>query len=302
MCLMDGLSRIGIFLEVAKHQSFAGAARQLGITSSAVSKQVQNLEYELKVKLLNRTTRKVSLTEEGALFYERARRALDDLDEAKEALNELKETPRGSLRISAPMALGLSHLRTPIAEFAKTYPEVHLDVSFEDRIINIAEDNFDVVLRVAALRDSSMVARKLAPCPIKVCGSPEYFKAHGVPQTPQELSTHNVLAYTRNKGAHEWRYKKPDGEEAVVQLNSTFKADSATMMIEAARMGIGMVITPAFYVYDDLAAGNLVSILDDYRALPERGLYAVFPPNRYHSARLRLFVDHMEAYCKKTFR
>ncbi|MCD8563358.1 MAG: LysR substrate-binding domain-containing protein [Alphaproteobacteria bacterium] len=301
---MDYLSRIGIFIEVARQESFAAAARELGITSSAVSKQIQNLEYELKAKLLNRTTRRVSLTEEGALFFERARRALEDIQEAKDQLDELKASPKGTLRISVPMALGISHLKKPISAFALRYPDVHLDVSFDDRIINIAEENFDVVIRVGLLQDSTMIARKLAVAPIHVCASPVYIEKRGRPQTPEDLAAHNVFAYTRNKGAHEWRYKAAgdEGAEGLVSLNSTLRADNADMMIEAAVQGLGIVISPCFFVADELASGRLVRLLDGYRTWPERNLYAIFPPNRYLSTRLRLFVDHIDAYCGETFR
>ncbi len=299
---MDSLSRIGIFLAVARQQSFAGAARELGLSSSAVSKQILNLESELKTKLLNRTTRKVSLTEEGSVFFERASRALEDLQEAREQLNELKTTPRGLLRVSMPTTLGTQYLKGPIAEFALQYPEVTLDVQFEDRLIDIAEEGFDLVLRIAALPDSSMVARKLARAPFYLCCSPDYLKQHSKPRTAADLAQHNVLAYTRNKGAHEWRYRAPDGKQDVVALKSSFKCDFAEMMIEAACRGIGIIITPAFFVQSALAQGRLVRILKDHSTVPERNLYAVFPPNRFISTRLRLFVDHIHDYCKKTFR
>lgn len=296
---MDSLSRIGIFVEVAKQESFAGAARALGITSSAVSKQVQNLEHELKTKLLNRTTRKVSLTEEGALFLERAGRALDDIAEAKEQINELKATPRGTLRVSVPMSFGISHLKRPIAEFASLYPEVTLDVSFDDRLVDIAEEAFDVVIRIGLLRDSTMIVRKLSDAPIHVYASPAYLERHGAPATADDLAHHNVLAYTRNRGAHEWRYKGPDGREGVVALQSSFRADAAEMMIEAACRGIGIMISPVFFVADAVAEKRVVRILADHTAWPERGVYALFPPSRYLSTRLRLFVDYLDAYCGK---
>lgn len=298
---MDYLSRIAVFIEVARLESFAAAARELGISTSAVSKHVQNLEYELQAQLLNRTTRKVSLTEEGALFLERARSALDDLSEAKEQINELKATPRGSLRISAPTALGVDYLKKPIAAFAKMYPEVLLDIQFDDRIVDIAQDGFDVVLRIAALEDSSMIARKLAPCPIYVCASPEYLEKYGVPKIPKDLTYHNVLAYTRNKGAHEWRYFQSIHNEGVVSLHSNFKCDFAQMMVEAACQGIGIIISPVFFIQKELEQGKLVRILSEYETAPERGLYAVFPPNRYLSTRLRLFVDHINDYCTREF-
>jgi DNA-binding transcriptional LysR family regulator len=298
---MDSLSRIGIFLAVAKQESFAAAARDLGLTSSAVSKQVLNLEGELRTKLLNRTTRKVSLTEEGALFFSRASRAMEDIAEAREQMNELKTTPRGQLRISIPAALGTQYLKGPIAEFALKYPEVTLDVQFEDRLIDIAEEGFDLVLRIAALNDSAMIARKLASCPFYLCCSPEYLQHHKRPHTAEDLAGHNVLAYTRNKGAHEWRYRDPDGKEGVIGLKSNFKCDVAEMMIEAACRGIGIMISPMFFVKAELDKGTLVPLLTEYTTWPERSLYAVFPPNRFVSTRLRLFVDHIHAYCQQVF-
>lgn len=297
--VMDYLSRIGIFLEVAKQESFAGAARELGITSSAVSKQVQNLEHELKVKLFNRTTRNVALTEEGALFFDRTRHALDDIAEAKEQLNDLTAKPRGVIRISIPTAFGQSHLKTPLAEFAKLYPEVTLDVSFDDRIINIAEESVDLVIRIAALQDSSMIARKLIDAPICVCASPEYLEINGTPQVPEDLTDHCVVAYTRNKGAHEWRYKDNKTDyEGVVTLNSRLKADNADMMVEASLHSLGIVIMPLFYLKKYIDSGQLVTVMDGYQTWPQRNVYAMFPPNRYLSTRLRLLIEHLDAYCQ----
>ncbi len=297
---MDQISRIGVFVEVVRQENFARAADILGITSSAVSKQVQNLEQELKVKLLNRTTRKVSPTEEGAIFYERANRALEDLKEATDQINEMKATPRGPLKISVPMAFGLKHLIQPIAAFAKQYPDVLLDVQFDDRIVDVAQENFDLAIRIGVLKDSSMIARKLTPCPFYICASPEYLKKHGTPQTPEDLAQHNVLAYTRNKGAHELRYLDKQGQEKVVALQSQFKCDTAEMMVEAARQGLGIIIAPVFFVQDELESGTLKSILHGYAPAPERCLYAIFPPNRYLSTRLRLFLDHISLHVNRT--
>jgi Transcriptional regulator len=297
---MDYLARIPIFLAVSRQQSFVAAARELGLTPSAVSKQIQHLEEELGVKLLNRTTRRVSLTEEGSLFFERAGRALDDLSEAREELNELKSTPRGILRVSAPAAL-CRQLKAPIAEFAATYPEVQMDVHFDDRLVDLGEEGFDVVLRIGALPDSSLIARRLAASPLIPCCSPEYIAKHGAPQTPEELAQHAVVAYTRNRGLHEWRYRSPDGTQGVVSLRGGFKCDAAEMMIEGACHGLGIVIMPWFFIREELESGRLVRLMPGYRTLPERNLYAVFPPNRFLSTRLRLFVDAMHAYCSEAF-
>src|SRR5690606_36716505 len=195
LLLMESIARIPVFLAVARQQSFVGAARDLGLTPSAVSKQIQHLEDELGAKLLNRTTRRVSLTEEGALYFERASRALDDLGEAREALYELKSTPRGALRVSVPSAL-CRQLKAPIAAFAARFPEVQMDVQFDDRLVDISDEGFDVVLRIGALPDSSFVTRRLAPSPMFICCSPEYAAKHGTPRTPEELAQHPVVAYT----------------------------------------------------------------------------------------------------------
>lgn len=295
---MDHLSRIGIFIAVVKNQSFAGAARELGITSSAVSKQVQNLESELQVKLLNRTTRKVAATEEGAIFFERSARALDDLQEAKEHINELKINPKGSLKVSIPLSLGISYLIKDIAAFAKQYPDIHLDVSFDDRIVDIVNEGFDLVIRISELKDSSLIARKLALCPFAICASPEYLNSHSPIHLPEDLTDHNVLAYSRNTGLHEWRYKDQDGQSGQVSLTGTFKSDTGQMMCEAALQSVGIAILPIFYVAQHLKSGALIKIFPDHTTWPHRDIHAVFMPNRYLSTRLRLFVDHMATACK----
>lgn len=293
---MDHLSRIGVFVEVARQGGFAAAARALGLTSSAVSKQVQNLEHELRVKLLNRTTRQVALTEEGALFFERAQRALADLREATAQVHELRETPRGPLRISVPSSFGTAHLAGPIAAFARTWPDVHLDVHFDDRMVDIAAESFDLAIRIGALKDSTMTARKLSDCPFVVCAAPDYWAAQGVPRGPVDLARGNVLAYTR-QGAHEWRYRAADGTVGMVGLAGTLRSDTAEMMIAAACAGLGAIIVPRIFVGSYLADGRLVAVLEDYTTMPERAIWAVFPPNRYMSTRLRLFVDHIGRTC-----
>jgi DNA-binding transcriptional LysR family regulator len=295
---MNQISRIGIFIAVVKNASFAGAARDLGITSSAVSKQIQNLEHELQVKLLNRTTRKVSVTEEGAVFFERAGRALDDLQEAQEQIQELKARPRGSLKISLPFSFGTHYLGPAVAAFAMQYPEVELDVSFDDRVVDIIGDGYDLSVRIGHLKNSSLISRRLASCPFVICASPDYLKKHGTPSHPQEIAVHNVLAYTRNKSLHEWRYKDPNGKEGHVNLKASFKSDTGAMLCEAALAGLGIVILPIFYAADSLDSGQLVSILPQYVTWPNRDIHALFLPNRYLSARLRLFVDHITMTCK----
>lgn len=296
---MDHISRVGVFIAVVKAGSFAGAALTLGITSSAVSKQIQNLEQDLQVKLLNRTTRIVSPTEEGTLYFERAARALEDLKEAEDEINELKLRPRGPLKVSLPQSLGFKYFGDAIAAFAAQYPDVALDVSLDDRLVDIPAEGFDLVVRIGSLVDTSLIARRLADCPLVLCASPEYLRTHGTPETPADLATHNVLAFTGNRGAHEWRYADTAGETGQVALQGSFKADSGDILCSAALQDVGIVLLPVFYVAEHLESGRLQHVLPEFETSPKREIYAVFQPNRFQSTRLRLFVDHLLAIAKQ---
>jgi DNA-binding transcriptional LysR family regulator len=296
---MDHISRIGVFIAVVQARSFAGAARVLGITSSAVSKQVQNLELDLQVKLLNRTTRNVSVTEEGAIYFERAKRALEDLQEAQEQIYELKSHPRGPLKVSLPLGLGAKYLGQAVAQFAANYRDVELDVSLDERFVDIVSEGFDLALRIGSLKDTSLIARRMASCPFVLCASAGYLDRNGTPETPEDLLHHNVLAYTRNTGLHEWRYKDQAGQVGQVSLSGSFKSDSGDVLCSTAVEGVGIAILPVFYVAEHLENRRLQQVLPDHLTWPERDIHAVFQPNRYQSTRLRLFVDHLAETCKQ---
>jgi len=296
---MDHISRVSVFIAVVKAGSFAGAAQALGITSSAVSKQIQNLEQDLQVKLLNRTTRSVSATEEGTLYYERAARALEDLKEAEDQINELKSRPRGPLKVSFPQSLGIKYFGDAIAAFAAQYPEVELDVNLDDRLVDVAGEGFDLVVRIGSLSDTSLIARRMADCPFVLCASPRYLDRHGTPHSPGALADHNVLAFTGNSGPHEWRYADAQGDKGQVSLRGTFRADSGEILCRAALQDTGIVILPVFYVAEHLDSGALKAVLPDFATFPKREIFAVFPPNRFQSTRLRLFVDHLVATARQ---
>lgn len=287
------MTRIGVFVAVVEEESFAGAARRLGMTSSAVSKQIRNLEQGLKTKLLNRTTRHVSVTEEGAIYVERARRALTDLQEAEEEIHALKSQPRGPLRVSFPQSLGVKYLTGCAARFARAYPHVALDVSLNDRFIDPVNDGYDVVVRIGTLTDSALMTRRLAACPFMLCASPDYLDRRGIPMGPADLATHDVLVYTGAAGVHEWRYRDAAGQVGRVALSGSLKSDSGDMLCRAALEGIGIVILPVFYVAEHLEAGRLRHLLPDHQTWPERDIHVLFRPSRYQPARLRLLVDHL---------
>ncbi|MFT5608308.1 MAG: DNA-binding transcriptional LysR family regulator, partial [Parvicella sp.] len=195
---MDHISRVGVFLQVVKYESFAGAARALGITGPAISKQVQSLEGQLGVKLLNRTTRHVSLTEEGAIYFDRARKALEDLEEAQQQIQELKACPTGKLKVNAPMSFGTQFLTKPIASFAQQYPDVELEIDFSDRWVDVLAEGYDVVVRIASLEDSNLIARKLAPCPIVLCAGAKLIEKLGLPDSVDALSDYPAVVYNQH--------------------------------------------------------------------------------------------------------
>lgn len=289
---MDHISRVGVFLEVAKYESFAGAARALGMTGPAVSKQVQSLEGQLGVKLLNRTTRHVSLTEEGAMYFEKARKALDDLNEAEKQLNELKAHPVGKLKVNAPMSFGSQFLTRPIAAFAEQYPEVELEVDFNDRWVDVAAEGYDVVIRIAALEDSTLIARKLAPCPIMLCAGKKLIDQFGLPQSLEQLIDYPGIVYNKHTQKEVWRYQEKNSDAIVSQtLNRNFATNTAEMQLEACLKGLGVALLPIFIADAYLKSGELIELFPNVKTYPERGIYAMYPQNRYLSARTRLFID-----------
>jgi len=290
---MEYLSRIHIFVEVAKQQSFAGAARTLGLTGPAVSKQVQALEAKLGIKLLYRTTRRVSMTEEGAIYFERARKAIEDLIEAEQQIEEMKECPTGKLKVNAPLSFGNQYLVEPIAQFARQYPDVELEIDFDDRWVDVVGEGFDVVIRIGVLDDSSLVARRLAACPIFLCASPMLVEKHGLPETVSQLADFPALTYNRHQRYEEWQFEDQQGNRGVEKLRSVFSANTAEMQLRACLDGLGVALLPVFACNTYLASGDLVHLLPSFKTSPERGIYAMFPQNRHLSTRVRLFVDHL---------
>jgi len=296
---MDSVSRIEIFITVVKHASFSKAAKSLGMTSSAISKQVQNLEEELQVKLLNRTTRMVSPTEEGMVYFERARRALADLAEAQETIQDMKQHPTGPLKISVPASFGIPFLTPALTEFAKQYPDVSLDLHYNDAMIDIAREEMDLTVRITGqLPDSSLTVKKLGDCPTVICASPSYWQEHGKPKTPADLANHDFVTYSRVQQDHVWQYIDPTGKKGKVIGNGRFQSDSGHANTMAACDGLGVTVAPIFLVQNDIIAGRLEPCLSDYQSVETLGIYALYPANRYVSTRLRLLIDHLAEHCR----
>ncbi len=295
---MHYLSYIPTFVKVVERQSFSGAARDLGMTKSAVSKHIQALEEGLKVRLLNRTTRTLALTEEGQIFYAKCTHIVEELESAEQQVHNLNENPSGVLKVNAPTSFGALFLAPVIAEFGMLYPDIRLEVDFSDHFIDLIAEGVDVCIRVASLTDSSLIAKKLSNCPIIMAASPDYISKHGTPQHPDALINHRFIEYSYIERLREWRYRDPaDGKEKMAPITVMMRANNAQMMRAAAVAGVGIINVPSFIIADDIREGRLVRVLTDYVNAPERNIYALFPHSRFMSAKLRLFIDFLAQKC-----
>lgn len=288
---MDKLTGMAVFAKVAEKSNFTAAARDLGLSKSAVSKQIQRLEDRLGVRLLNRTTRKLHLTESGQAFYERARRVVEEAEEAEFAVSRLHTEPRGTLRINAPMTFGLRHLAPWLPDFIKQYPDLGIDIAFNDRQVDLIEDGFDVGIRIADLTDSSLIARKLSPCRMAVVASPDYWNKNGRPAYPSELADHECLLYQHLKTGGEWRFDGPDGP-INVPVQGRLRSDNGDALLEMTKAGLGVYLCPTFMSGESISSGELEPVLNQF-VRSNISVYAIWPHNRHLSAKVRTFVDFL---------
>ncbi|WP_048646540.1 LysR family transcriptional regulator [Nitratireductor soli] len=287
---MDRLTALTVFRTVVELGSFAEAARQLRLSPAAVSKNIRELEAHLSVRLLNRTTRRMSLTEAGTLYHRRIARILDDLDEADTTLGPLQQQPRGLLRVSAPATVTLIALSEAIPGFLERYPDIALDLRLNDRRINIVEDGFDVAIRGSdRLENSSLIARKLLTMRHVLCCAPAYRDRVGAPADPDALRQHNCVQFTLSDHSDEWTFDK-EGRSIAVPVDGRYKVSSSLAVRDALRAGFGVSLVPWIYVREDLKAGRLCTLLDDWTP-DDTTLYAVYPSSRYVQAKLRVFID-----------
>lgn len=291
---MDTIDGMRTFAAVATEGSFSRAAERLGISPQLASKYVGQLEARLGVRLLNRSTRQLSLTEAGRAYYERVRQVLVDIDDMEAAVGDLTARARGTLRVNAPMSFGQLHLTRAIAEYRAAQPEVEVDLTLNDRVVDIVSEGFDLAVRIGKLEESSLVARRLAPVHVAVCGSPEYFRRRGVPETPAQLAEHDCLRYAYSADFDRWRFER-DGREHSVRIRGPFSANNGDALRVAALAGQGIVLQPTFIVGDDIRNGRLQTVLDDYHAAT-LNVHAVYAHRQYLSAKVRTFVDFLAGY------
>ena len=291
---MDRFDNMRVFAKVVESSSFAGAAARLAISASMVTLHVKELEERLGVRLLNRTTRKVSLTETGRAYYERCTRLLAGLEETEQAVSDMHAAPRGELRVNATPTFGILQLAPAIADFTTRFPAISVELMLSERMVDLIEEGFDLAVRVGELPDSSLIARQLAPCRMVVCGAPSYFEKHGKPRTPADLTAHNCLTVTGTGLSYyrAWQLTAADGTAVNVLPTGNLRTNSGAVLIVAAFAGHGLVYLPTYFVGDALQTGRLVTVLDDYIA-PPLALRALYPHNRYLSAKVRVFVDFL---------
>lgn len=289
---MDRYTALQVFRHVAELRSFTEAGQRLGVSSAAVSKNIAELETYVGARLINRTTRRMALTEEGRIYLEHVTRGLDALAEADDALGPIKTSPRGTLRVTAPMTVTLTRLSAAIPRFMSQYPDLKLDLHLDDRRVDLVREGFDLAIRgTDNLEDSSLIARKLAVMPHVICAAPSYFEAHGKPRTPSELKAHNCIRFSHSGHADTWEFKQGDRIERV-QIEARYSVGSSLAIRDALHAGFGLSLIPYPYVEDDLKQGRLQTALEDWRTV-ETTIYAIYSSRQHVSPKIRAFLGFL---------
>lgn len=291
--MTDNFAAIPLFVAVVECGSFSAAGQRLGITKSAVSKRIAQLEGSLGVQLLHRTTRSLSLTEAGEQYFGYARNACAVAQEGEDAITRLQGQPQGILRLSVPMVFGRLHIAPLIPVFLAACPEVEINMMMDDKLVDLVEGGYDLAIRIGRLADSSLIARRIAPCYSVLCAAPAYLARSGMPKDLAQLAQHNCLFYSYYRAGSEWQFQGPEGAVRF-QPRGNYQVNNSEALREALIAGLGICQMPTFIVGEDLAQGRLVELLPDYR-LPEHAIYAVYPERKHVPAKVTAFVDFLLA-------
>jgi DNA-binding transcriptional LysR family regulator len=290
---MDKFESIRAFTQVVVSGGFAAAARDMGLSRSAVNKLVIGLENQLGVQLLHRSTRVVTPTETGLAFYERCIEILASLEEAERSVTQLHGEPRGRLRVNAPMSFGTMHLAPALADFLVQYPDLQVQLTLNDRFIDPIEEGFDVTVRIAEPQQTaSLIVHSLAPAQRVLCAAPTYLETHGTPSHPDELRHHSCLHYGQLAVENQWTLMGSDGEYTI-SVNGVLCSNNGEVLRDAAVRGLGITLLPRFLVGEELRRGTLQLVLPDYHP-PELSIYVIYPVNRHLSTKIRLLVDFFQ--------
>jgi len=289
---MDRLRALEVFVEVVKRDGFARAAEALDTSPANVTRYISDLEAHLQTRLLNRSSRKMSLTSSGEALFERAKSILDDVAEAEAIVSSATMQPHGVLRINAPLSFGVLHLAPLWAKFMREYPEVQLDVSLIDRVVDIVEEGYDMAVRISRAGSAANVARKLATSRNVLCASPDYLQQHGMPHTPADLLQHACIGYSYAASADEWQMLDASGAAHSVKVRCVMHTNNGDTARSAALGGLGVIWQPTFLVGEDLRAGRLQRVLPDYH-MADMDVLAVYPSRRHLSAKVRVMIDFL---------
>ena len=288
---IDIVAAMKVFTAVVEAGSFASAADKLDLSRGMTTRYVAQLEAHLGVRLLNRTTRKLSLTEAGTDYYQRSTQVLNMVDEAATSVAHEAAAPRGTLRVNTSVAFGAHHLGRAITGFLQKYPEVEVDLALNDRVVDLVEEGFDLAIRIGAQIDPGLVARRLTRVRIVPCASPAYLKKHGTPKSPEQLSGHNCITYAYAAQQNDWRFHKK-GTQKVVRVSGNLRGNNGDILIDAAIEGLGVIVQPTFLVGDALRSKQLVRILPDWQA-DEYSVFAVYPHRQFLPPKVRSFIDFL---------
>ena len=289
-----------LFLTVMQVGSLSGAGRQFGLAPASVSRQIAALEDDLGVRLLNRTSRRLSLTEAGQVYLERAERLVQDVDEMRDAVTQLAVRPRGTLRVLSRVSLGTQHVAPLIPAFLAKHPDLNIDLWLTDVDLDLTEHGIDLAIRTGALTDSTLVGRRLASSPRVVCASPQYWAQHGRPTTPEAVIDHNCLTYRFEFGtaAALWQFRSSDGRTTNVRVAGNFQTNNGEALRLATMSGLGVALLPAWSVKEQLKVGTLERALSEYETTVsdlDTGIYALYLSRRNLPVKIRLFIDHLLA-------
>jgi DNA-binding transcriptional LysR family regulator len=288
--LLDGMV---IFVELIQAGSFTKVAENMGHSTSYISKKINKLESRLGVRLLNRTTRSISLTHEGELYLQQCRLIVDDAHQAEASINQQQQAPKGTLKISCSTSFGLSHLRLVLTLFMQKYPEINIELDISEKMVDVVADGFDVVIRATnELEESSLISRKLISSHGVTVASPDYLKKNGTPQHPNELSAHQIIAYSHIKNPTRLLYHSPKGESILVPVTNRMLTNSSVMEVELTVAGLGITNLPKFIVEEQLKTGQLVTLLEEYHRT-EVNIYLVYASRKQMASKVRVFIDFM---------
>lgn len=291
---MDRFAAMQAFRAVAELGTFTGAAQRLDVSKSVISKQVAALEGHLGVRLLNRTTRRLHLTEAGVQYLERCQSLLGELEDLELSVRDLDARPRGRLRVNAPVSFGHQHLASAIPGLLALHPELEIDLTLNDRHVDLVNEGFDAAVRISRLEDSSLMARRITTSEVWVCGAPAYLDHAGRPERPEDLRAYNCLIYAYAQRAGEWRLTDAEGTEHRVGVAGNLRANNGEILLEAAIQGSGLILIPDFMAGPAVADGRLERLFADCDA-GSLGVYVVYPYTRHVSAKLRAFIDYLLA-------